>query len=113
MNLVKTALAMTLAATAAHAQTNLGSKAPEPALPFNMTQVATFNLPWRMAILPDNRMLVTEKVGPIWLVTPKGEKFPVANVPKVLYGGQGGMLGIYLSPNYATDKFVYLTYSEP
>lgn len=113
MNLVKTALAMTLAATAAHAQTNLGSKAPEAALPFNMTQVATFNLPWRMAILPDNRMLVTEKVGPIWLVTPKGEKFPVANVPKVIYGGQGGMLGIYLSPNYATDGFVYLTYSEP
>ena len=113
MNLVKTALAMTLAATAAHAQTNLGSKAPEPALPFNMTQVATFNLPWRMAILPDNRMLVTEKVGPVWLVTPKGEKFPVANVPKVLYGGQGGMLGIYLSPDYATDRFVYLTYSEP
>ena len=113
MNLVKTALAMTLAATAAHAQTNLGSKAPEPALPFNMTQVATFNLPWRMAILPDNRMLVTEKVGPVWLVTPKGEKFPVANVPKVLYGGQGGMLGIYLSPNYATDRYVYLTYSEP
>ena len=58
-------------------------------------------------------MLVTEKVGPVWLVTPKGEKFPVANVPKVLYGGQGGMLGIYLSPNYATDRYVYLTYSEP
>ena len=29
------------------------------------------------------------------------------------YGGQGGMLGIYVSPHYATDQNVYLTYSEP
>ena len=43
-----------------------------------MTQVATFNLPWRIAFLPDGRMLVTEKVGPVWLVTQKGEKTPVA-----------------------------------
>ena len=113
MKLVTTALLLSLASTAAHAQVNLGSKAPEAALPFTLTQVATFNLPWRLAFLPDGRMLVTEKVGPVWLVTPKGEKFPVANVPKVLYGGQGGMLGIYLSPNYATDRYVYLTYSEP
>ena len=58
-------------------------------------------------------MLITEKVGPLWLVTQHGEKTPVANVPKVLSQGQGGMLGVYTSPNYATDHFVYLTYSEP
>jgi glucose/arabinose dehydrogenase len=27
--------------------------------------------------------------------------------------GQGGMLGVYLSPHYAKDHSVYLTYSEP
>ena len=48
-----------------------------------MTQVATFNLPWRIAFLPDGRMLVTEKVGPVWLVTQQGEKTPVDNVPAV------------------------------
>jgi glucose/arabinose dehydrogenase len=31
----------------------------------------------------------------------------------VLYNGQGGLLGVYLSPNYARDSMVYLTYSEP
>jgi len=82
-------------------------------MPFTMTQVATFNLPWRIAFLPDGRMLITEKVGPMWLVTQKGEKTPVSNVPAVLYGGQGGMLGVYLSPLYANDHNVYLTYSEP
>jgi aldose sugar dehydrogenase len=85
----------------------------EADLPFTMTQVATFNRPWRIAFLPDGRMLITEKVGPVWLVTPQGEKTPVANAPEVLFQGQGGMLGVFISPHYATDHNVYLTYSEP
>jgi glucose/arabinose dehydrogenase len=55
-------------------------------------------------------MLITEKVGPVWLVIQTGEKTPVANVPPVLAQGQGGMLGVFLSPHYAEDRFVYLTY---
>jgi glucose/arabinose dehydrogenase len=58
-------------------------------------------------------MLITEKVGPVWLVTQQGAKTPVKNSPAVLSQGQGGMLGIYTSPNYASDHNVYLTYSEP
>jgi len=106
-------MVLTLVSTAAQAQFNAGSQAPESSLPFTMTQVATFKYPWRIAFLPDGRMLITEKVGPLWLVTQQGAKTPVANVPAVLFGGQGGMLGVYLSPNYATDRNVYLTYSEP
>ena len=107
------ALLLTFVSTAAQAQVNAGAQAPEASLPFTVTQVATFNLPWRIAFLPDGRMLITEKTGPVWLVTQQGAKTPVANVPAVLARGQGGMLGIYTSPNYATDHNVYLTYSEP
>jgi glucose/arabinose dehydrogenase len=110
---VKAALLLALAPAAARAQINAGDLKPEAELPFTLTQVATFNRPWRIAFLPDGRMLVTEKVGPVWLVTQQGEKTPVANVPPVLYQGQGGMLGVFLSPGYATDHHVYLTYSEP
>ena len=102
-----------LMATAAYAQVNIGAQAPEAGAPFVMTQVAAFNLPWRIAFLPDGRMLVTEKTGPIWLVTQAGAKTPVANVPAVLSEGQGGMFGAYLSPRYATDHTVYITYAEP
>jgi aldose sugar dehydrogenase len=111
--LASTALFFTFISTAAGAQVNAGEQKPEPTLPFAMTQVATFNLPWRIAFLPDGRMLITEKVGPLWVVTQKGEKTPVKNVPPVLSRGQGGMLGVYLSPHYKTDHYVYLTYSEP
>jgi glucose/arabinose dehydrogenase len=113
MNLGKATVLAALIATAAQAQTNIGQQAPEAGLPFTMTPVATFNLPWRLAFLPDGRMLVTEKVGPIWLVTQAGEKTPVANAPAVLAQGQGGMLGVFLSPHYDRDHSVYLTYSEP
>ncbi len=111
--LASAVLLLTFVSASAQAQINAGTKAPESSLPFTMTQVAEFNLPWRIAFLPDGRMLVTEKVGPLWLVSQQGAKTPVGNVPEVLYQGQGGMLGVYTSPRYATDSNVYLTYSEP
>jgi glucose/arabinose dehydrogenase len=58
-------------------------------------------------------MLITEKPGEMWLVTQDGSKTPIKNVPAVLHQGQGGLLGVFLSPKYATDQNVYLTYSEP
>src|SRR5882757_7301768 len=89
---------LALAATRANAQINAGEQKPEPGLPFNMVQVATLDLPWRIAFLPDGRMLITEKAGGMVLVTQQGGKTPVANVPAALYKGQGGMLGVFLSP---------------
>jgi glucose/arabinose dehydrogenase len=107
------AIAALATAGAAHGQINIGAEPPQTSPPFVMTQVATFNLPWRIAFLPDGHMLITEKVGPIWLVAQDGAKTPVANVPAVLVQGQGGMLGVFLSPHYETDHYVYLTYAEP
>ena len=114
MNLAKAVLLIILASAAAvWAQVNAGNQKPEANLPFTMTKVATFNLPWRLAFLPDGRMLITEKVGPVWLVTQQGEKIQVANTPPVYFQGQNGMLGVFLSPRYATDQNIYLTYAEP
>ena len=85
-----------VAATPAGAQINAGEQKPEASLPFTMTQVATFNLPWRMAFLPDGRMLITEKVGPVWLVTPAGREDAGRQLSRrCSMAGQGGMLGVY------------------
>src|SRR5437660_4254168 len=113
MKLAKAALLFTLASVAAWAQVNVGEQKPEASLPFTMTTVATFKLPWRLAFLPDGRMLITEKVGPVWLVSQQGEKIQVENAPPVYWQGQNGMMGVFLSPGYATDKTIYLTYVEP
>jgi len=97
----------------AHAQINAGMQQPEASVPFTLTQITTLKLPWRIAFLPDGRMLITEKVGGLWLVTQQGAKTPVSNIPAVLFKGQGGMLGVFISPHYDSDHSVYLTYSEP
>jgi glucose/arabinose dehydrogenase len=114
MKLAKAALLFTLASAAAWAQFNAGEQKPEASLPFTMTTVSTFELPWRIAFLPDGRMLITEKIGPVWLVSAQGQKIAVVGgTPPVYWEGQNGMLGVYLSPTYATDQNIYLTYVEP
>ncbi|HXD72676.1 MAG TPA: PQQ-dependent sugar dehydrogenase [Vicinamibacterales bacterium] len=107
-------LAVLLFSASAGAQVNAGAQKPEAGLPFTMTQVSTFELPWRLAFLPDGRMLVTEKVGPVWLLTAQGQKIaPIGNTPPVYWQGQNGMLGVFVSPQYAADQRIYLTYVEP
>jgi glucose/arabinose dehydrogenase len=114
MRLAKIALLVALASVTAVAQVNMGGQKPEASMPFAMTTASTFELPWRMAFLPDGRMLVTEKVGPVWLVSHQGQKIsPVANTPAVYWQGQNGMLGVFVSPHYASDQSIYLTYAEP
>jgi glucose/arabinose dehydrogenase len=102
-----------LVASAVHAQTNAGKQESDSDLPFIMTKVASFELPWRIAFLPDGRMLVTEKVGRVDLVTPQGAKTDIAGVPPSYVEGQNGMLGVFLSPDYVTSHNVYLTYVAP
>ena len=114
MKLARASLLLTVASAAAWAQVNMGEQKPEASMPFKMTTVSTFGLPWRIAFLPDGRMLVTEKIGPIWLVSPQGEKIaPLSNTPPVFWQRQNGMLGVYVSPRYATDQSIYVTYIEP
>src|SRR5881394_3541907 len=114
MNLAKTALLFMLASAIVGAQVNKGEQKSDTNLPFTMTPVTTFELPWRIAFLPDGRMLSTEKVGPVWLVSAQGQKIaPLAGTPPVYWQGQNGMLGVFVSPRYATDQSIYLTYVEP
>lgn len=83
--------------------------------PFTSTSVATFNSPWAMAFLPGTNIgIVTEKPGHIWLVDIRsGTKQAVSGAPRVLVSDQGGLMDVALSPTFAADKLVYLSYAEP
>ena len=113
MKLANGIFLVALLTSAAHAQTNAGEQKSDPNLPFTITKVASFDLPWRIAFLSDGRMLVTEKVGRVDLVTPQGAKTEIEGVPPSYFKGQNGMLGVFLSPHYAIDHNVYLTYVAP
>ena len=70
--------------------------------------------PWALAFLPDGRMLVTEKPGRLRVVTPDGKlSEPVAGLPAVDPRGQGGLLDVALDPNFATNRLIYWSFSEP
>ena len=70
--------------------------------------------PWGMALLPDGRMLVTERHGRLRLVAQDGTlSEPLQGVPEVYASGQGGLLDVALDPDFKTNHLVYLTYAEP
>ena len=108
--------AVLLLALPALAQDAPRSPTPDPVkLPARATDVARGLVhPWGLAFLPDGRMLVTERPGRLRLVGPDGRlSDPLAGVPEVAAGGQGGLLDVALSPRFAQDRLVYLSFSEP
>lgn len=85
---------------------------------FNTKAIAAFNEPWAMSALPSQtgdsiKLLVTQKTGELYIVdTATGQKKQVGGVPKVAYGGQGGLGDIILAPDFARTNTIYLSYIE-
>lgn len=92
---------------------NAGGNPASDELPFERQTISSFDVPWALAFLPDARMLVTEKPGRMFIVTPQGDKRVVGKVPDVAYGGQNGLLDVAVSPRFGDDAYVYLSYNEP
>jgi glucose/arabinose dehydrogenase len=70
--------------------------------------------PWGLTFLPGGRMLVTERPGRLRIVTPDGKlSEPVAGLPPVAAGGQGGLLDVSLDPQFASNGLIYWSYAEP
>jgi len=107
---VTTAIATTSAAQAPRSPTPPLSEAP-----IRTTIVAKgLEHPWGLAFLPNGSMLVTERAGRLRLIDKDGQPGkPFAGVPQAQVAGQGGLLGVVVSPTFAQDRLVYLSYAEP
>lgn len=69
--------------------------------------------PWGVKSLPDGRLLVTEKGGTMRIVTTAGVvSSPITGLPAVNASGQGGLLGLCLDPEFASNKMIYWVYAE-
>jgi aldose sugar dehydrogenase len=70
--------------------------------------------PWGLAFLPDGRMLVTERAGRLRVIRDGVlDPEPIAGVPAVRAAGLSGLLDVAIHPQFAENKFVYLTYTKP
>jgi aldose sugar dehydrogenase len=70
--------------------------------------------PWGVGFLPDGRFLVTEKSGRIRVVAADGKLgAPLAGLPAIATGGQGGLLDVLVDSAFARNRTFYFCYSEP
>lgn len=71
------------------------------------------NRPWGIAVLPDGRFLITEKGGTMRIASVDGTlSAPITGLPPVNAGGQGGLLGLAIDPDFANNRMVYWSFSE-
>ena len=83
------------------------------AKPFTETVMADFESPWAMSFLPDGRLLVTEKAGKLLIVSADAKQIAtLATIPGVDSAGQGGLMDVVPSPDFAKNRLVYFSYSE-
>ncbi len=69
---------------------------------------------WGFDFLPDSQVLITERGGKLLRFDPKTSKVStIKGVPKVAIGGQGGLLDVRVHPQFKSNQWVYLSYSEP
>lgn len=106
---VQTTAATTEAATCQFVENGVGSPGQ---VKVQAEEVVTgLEVPWGIAFLPNNQMLVTERPGRVRLVQ-NGElqESPVATL-EITASGEGGLLGIAAHPDFATNRFFYLYYT--
>jgi glucose/arabinose dehydrogenase len=80
---------------------------------FGVQVVATgLQIPWSLAFAPDGRLFVTERPGRVRIfVNGQLQAEPALQLTDVFTSGESGVLGLALHPDFATNHFVYLTYT--
>jgi glucose/arabinose dehydrogenase len=78
-----------------------------------VSTIATgLNVPWGVAFLPDGSALVTERdTGVIDRIGTDGAVRRIGTVDGVKPDGEGGLLGLAVSPDYASDHTVFVDYT--
>ncbi len=78
-------------------------------------KLATLEFPWGMDVLPDGRVLITEKPGRL-RVWERGQlSEPIAGLPDLVYRGekdQGGLMDIAADPEFEREGWVYFSFVE-
>ncbi len=86
----------------------------DPPTPLRIRPLAqNLHHPWAVASLPGGDHLVTERRGQLLRLSAKGDRTVVLGLPTVYSQGQGGLLDVIVSPSFAKDQTLFLSYAEP
>jgi glucose/arabinose dehydrogenase len=70
------------------------------------------NTPFGLAFLPDGRLLISERNGTLRMLDKNRLSDPITGTPKPHVQQDGGFLDVTVHPQYATNGWIYLSYSE-
>jgi len=92
-----------------------GDTADSGGAPVERVEVSTLatdlEVPWSFAFLPGGDALVTERdSGKLLRVSPSGDVREIQTLPEG-GSGEGGLLGVAVSPEYQVDRYIYAYYT--
>jgi len=77
---------------------------------------AELQVPWSTVFLPDGTAVISERDSALLrTIAPgpgAGRAGTLGKVPDVVPGGEGGLLGLALSPDFATDRYLYAYFTS-
>jgi glucose/arabinose dehydrogenase len=74
--------------------------------------VEGLSVPWAIAFLPGGDALVTERnTARLLRITPGGDSREVGKIEGVSPQGEGGLLGVAVSPSYAQDHYIFVYFT--
>ncbi len=75
---------------------------------------AELGRPWAIVNFTEGRFLTTDKSGHMHIISADGQSISrITGFPAVDDKGQGGMLDVALDPDYATNRTIYWSFTEP
>jgi len=82
--------------------------------PYNFTVLTSaLASPWGMTVLPDGRLLITEKEGSMRIVTTTGSVGnAITGIPAVNSTDQGGLLGVTIDREFDINRMIYWVFAE-
>lgn len=78
-----------------------------PGQPTVAGRIDGLQLPWSTVYLPDGTAVISERDTALLRTVSDGQLGTLGKVPGVVPGGEGGLLGLALSPHFATDRYLY------
>lgn len=108
------ALLLTALLATAPSAASASDRYPTRSFEVEVTEIASgLEHPWAVEVLPDGAYIVTERPGRLKIIRAGDVGKPIEGLPKLFVGGQGGLLDVALSPDFATSRKLYFTASVP
>lgn len=84
-----------------------------PAVPEIQTRLdLQLKIPWAAVFLPNGTAVISERDSALLKAVKDGQATTIGQVPGVTPGGEGGLLGLALSPGFSTDRYLYLYFTS-